>query len=44
LILFQFLYCVVVGLSVAIMAIFKQDSYWDRDNLPAVITLIILFG
>lgn len=38
------IYSIMIGLTVALMAAFKGDAYWNRDNLSATITLIILFG
>lgn len=34
----------MMALTVALMAAFQDDAYWHRDNLAAVVTLIILFG
>ncbi|XP_064594630.1 uncharacterized protein LOC135461452 [Liolophura sinensis] len=38
------IFALTVGLAVGIMAIFRIPSYWDRDNLPAVVILLLLFG
>ncbi|KAJ8318607.1 hypothetical protein KUTeg_003698 [Tegillarca granosa] len=37
-------FCLAVGLAVVIMAIFRGDSYWARDNLKAIVVLILLYG
>ncbi|VDI72583.1 ATP-binding cassette, subfamily A (ABC1), member 1, partial [Mytilus galloprovincialis] len=38
------IYSIMMALTVALMAAFQDDAYWHRDNLAAVVTLIILFG
>ncbi|KAK3089434.1 hypothetical protein FSP39_003578, partial [Pinctada imbricata] len=38
------IYCIAVALAVAIMAMFRHDSYWYRDNLAGVTVLILLYG
>ncbi|XP_056019725.1 uncharacterized protein LOC125668687 isoform X2 [Ostrea edulis] len=38
------LYCVTVSITIAIMAIFQNATYWERSNLNASILLVILYG
>ncbi|XP_060072042.1 uncharacterized protein LOC132551915 [Ylistrum balloti] len=37
-------FCLTVGLVVVVMAIFRQNSYWARENLAGVVVLLLLYG
>ncbi|KAL4240022.1 ATP-binding cassette sub- A member 12 [Mactra antiquata] len=39
-----FILGIAVGVSVLILMIFKPDSFWDRENLGATVTLLALYG
>lgn len=42
--LFQLIYTIMVGLMVAIIAMFKNDGYYARSNLGAFALLVFLYG
>ncbi|XP_021364515.1 ATP-binding cassette sub-family A member 1-like isoform X2 [Mizuhopecten yessoensis] len=33
-----------VGLVIIVMAIFRQNSYWARENLAGVVVLLVMYG
>ncbi|XP_069122955.1 phospholipid-transporting ATPase ABCA1-like [Argopecten irradians] len=37
-------FCLTVGLVVIVMAIFRQNSYWARENLAGTVVLLLLYG
>ncbi|KAL3877832.1 hypothetical protein ACJMK2_035476, partial [Sinanodonta woodiana] len=38
------MYCLPVALAFALMAIFRLNSFWVRENAAAVIVLLLLYG
>ncbi|KAL3877830.1 hypothetical protein ACJMK2_035474 [Sinanodonta woodiana] len=38
------MYCLPVALAFALLAIFKLNSFWVRENAAAVIVLLLLYG